>query len=89
MLNVKLVGDWSKAKQILGNATALKQAINYAVLQEAHQARRDVIKGITAQAPGGKQFEPLSAMTLALRRARGFRGRKALLVTAGLRNSVT
>jgi hypothetical protein len=89
VLKMSLTGDWGLAKSILSKSAQLKRSINDAVLQEANQARRDIIKGITEQAPAGKQFDPLSPMTLALRRARGFRGKKILLVTAGLRNSVT
>lgn len=89
MLKMSLTGDWALAKSILSKSAQLKAAINDAVLQEAHQARRDIIKGITEQAPAGKQFDPLSPMTLALRRAKGFRGKKILMVTGGLRNAIT
>lgn len=89
MIKVRMVGDWSKASAILGASSKLTKAIDNAVAQEAHYARREIIKGITDQAPGGKRFEPLSALTLALRKAKGFRGSKIMMVTAGLRNSVT
>lgn len=89
MLKMSLTGDWGAVKSILSKSAQLKHAINDAVMQEANQARRDIIKGITEQAPAGKQFDPLSPMTLALRKAKGFRGNKILMVTAGLRNSVT
>lgn len=89
MIKAKLLGDWSKAGAILGDVGRVKQAIDWAVLQEAHQARRDIIKGITAQAPGGRPFAALSAITLAIRKAKGFNGKKALMRTAGLRNSIT
>ncbi len=48
-----------------------------------------IVQGITKQSPGGKDFKPLTPMTLAIRKARGFRGQKALIVRADLRNSVT
>jgi hypothetical protein len=89
MLKAKLIGDWKTARNILGAASQLKDAINYATVQEAHDARRKIIKGITSQAPAGQQFQALSAITIALRKARGFRGRKILIVTGGLRNAVT
>lgn len=89
MLKAKLFGDWSRVGDILGQSEKLKKAINQAVLQEAQFARTAVVKGITAQAPGGRPFEALSALTLALRRAKGFRGKKVMMVTGGLRNSVT
>lgn len=89
MMKAKLVGNWSGVRNALAQSNQLKQAINKAALQEAHDARRDMIKGITQQAPGGRSFQALSAITLAIRKARGFRGKKVLLVTAGLRNSIT
>jgi len=88
VFKIQLTGDWSKAKGILGDSTNLKAAINYAVQQEAQQVRRQIVKGITSQAPGGKQFAPLAATTLALRKAKGFKGSKALLISGGLRGSV-
>jgi hypothetical protein len=89
MIKAKLFGDWSKAAAILGDVQRVKKAINWAVVQEAQQARRDIVKGITSQAPGGRPFAALSAITLALRKAKGFGGQKALIRTAGLRNSIT
>jgi hypothetical protein len=89
MIRAKLTGDWEKARTILNNSSGVTAAINIAVLREAQQARRDMIKGITEQAPAGQQFTPLAAITLALRKAKGFRGTKALIVTAQLRNSIT
>lgn len=89
MIRAKLIGDWSKAGAILGDVAKVKAAIDWAVMQEAQQARRDIVKGITAQAPGGQQFAALSAITLALRKAKGFGGKKTLIVTSGLRNSIT
>ena len=44
--------------------------------------------GLREQAPGGKQFKPLSPMTLALRKFFGFKGDKALLRNGYLRNSI-
>lgn len=89
MLKAIKTGDWAKAAEYLNTSAQLKKAIHYAVEKEAHDARRLMIKGITEQAPGGKAFTPLKAITLAIRRARGFRGSKALIVTGTLRNSIT
>lgn len=89
VLKVRMTGSWGKAAEILNDTKSLKDAINYAVVQEAHQARRDIVKGITNQAPGGQQFQKLAAFTLAMRKLKGFRGTKALLVTGGLRGSIT
>lgn len=89
MFSIILSGDWKRAAEILDMAPQLRSAIHWAVEREAHEARRRIIKGITNQAPGGKAFAPLSALTLILRRAKKFRGSKILLVTASMRNSVT
>lgn len=89
MIKAKLFGDWEKARTILNNVEGMRNAIDSAVLAEAHHARREIIKGITSQSPGGRDFVKLSKLTLVLRRAGGFRGSKALIVTASLRNSVT
>jgi hypothetical protein len=56
--------------------------------QEAQKLRNEIVKGITRQAPGGKAFEALSSLTLAARRLKNFKGTKALLVKADLRNAI-
>lgn len=48
-----------------------------------------IVQGMRKQAPGGQNFKPLSATTLAMRKIKGFRGSKALIVRGDLRNSVT
>lgn len=88
MIRAKLFGDWEKSRTILNNIGGVRAAIDMAVLAEAQYARREIVKGITNQSPGGKDFLPLSQLTLLTRRARGFRGTKALIVTATLRNSI-
>lgn len=89
MIKAKLVGDWSTARDILSQSARLKKAIHTATLLEAHNARREIVKGIRDQAPAGQAFAPLTALTLAIRRARGFRGKKILLVSGGLQRSIT
>lgn len=88
-LKAQLTGDWEKARTILNNIPQVRAAIDWAVVQEAHEARRRIVRGITDQAPGGKQFQELAALTKILRRQKGFRGTKALIVSAALRNSIT
>lgn len=88
-LRAKLTGDWEKARTILNNISQVRAAMDWAVVQEAHEARRRIVRGITDQAPAGKQFKELAKFTLFLRRVKGFRGSKALIVTATLRNSIT
>lgn len=89
MIVTKLTGEWEKARTILNNAGGVLDAIDYAVKQEAQHARREIVKGMTKQEPGGKKFLPLAPTTIATRRFRKFGGSKALLVTAALRNSIT
>jgi hypothetical protein len=86
---IKHTAGWTKAKQILGTAAKkLAQAGLRATLQEAQFFRTKVIEGLREQAPGGRRFRPLSPLTLAMRRAAGFSGTKALLRGGDLRNSI-
>jgi hypothetical protein len=88
-MGVKKTGDWAKARQVLrALPRQLASATRRAVLQEAHALRREIVQGITDQAPGGQPLAPPAALTLAARRLRGFGGTKALLVRADLRNSI-
>jgi len=90
MSGVRKTGDWKKARAILGGAPLrLKRTIEIGVRQEAQLLRRLIVQGITKQAPGGKVFEPLAPLTLAKRQLDGFRGTKALIQRADLRNSIT
>jgi hypothetical protein len=57
--------------------------------QEAQRLRSDIVRGITAQAPGGKEFKPPSELTLAARRLKRRGGSKALIVHGDLRNGIT
>ncbi|KKN72178.1 hypothetical protein LCGC14_0413150 [marine sediment metagenome] len=89
-MSVTKVGDWGKAQAILGASSAkFRKAFDKALLQEAQFFRKKIIQGFTRQAPGGKKFRKLARSTLRSRRFKGFRGRKALIRTAELRNSVT
>lgn len=83
-------GDWAEAARIANTMQAkFKRALEQAVLKEAHYIRGHIVKGIASQAPGGSAFKPLSPMTLALRKAEGFGGSKALIRTGALRGSIT
>jgi hypothetical protein len=66
----------------------LAQATHRAVLQEAHALRREIVQGLTAQAPGGQSLEPPAELTLAARRLTGFGGTKALIVRGDLRGAI-
>lgn len=83
------VGDWGKLGQLLQRLPAkLEVATKKALLKEANFLRTKIVDGIKDQAPGGKQFLPLSVTTLAVRKFQGFRGTKAVIRTGALRNSI-
>lgn len=87
---VKLFGDWEKATQIVGTMQQkFKLAGDRALMREAHFFRKMIVEGMREQAPGGERFKPLSPLTLLIRRAQGFKGTKALIRRADLRNSIT
>jgi phage gpG-like protein len=67
----------------------LRAATDRALRQEAEVLRREVVEGITKQAPAGQSFSPLARFTLAKRRLRKFSGSKALIHNADLRNAIT
>lgn len=90
MSEVKKVGAWSRVGKLLASAPKrMRAAVDKALLQEAQFFRTKIVEGIREQAPGGKAFAPLAPTTLAIRRFRGFKGTKALLVQGDLRNSIT
>ncbi len=83
------VGQWALARRILSSGSDnLKNAIGTAVRQEAELLRKEIVQGITSQAPGGSPIAPPSPLTLAARRLSGFKGSKGLIVRADLRNAV-
>ena len=87
---IEKFGDWKAAGDILARAgEKLKQGIRKAMLQEGHFFRSKMVEGFTSQAPGGESWEPLSEYTIAIRKALGFKGTKALIRNADLRNSIT
>jgi len=84
------VGDWRLAHRLVTTARKrFTEAADKAVLQEAQFFRTKIVEGIREQAPGGQPFKPLAPTTLAIRRFRGFKGTKALIVRGDLRNSIT
>ncbi len=89
-MSVGRSGDWALARRLLASGPMrLKGAIATAVRQEAQLLRKQIVEGITNQAPGGQTFAPLAATTIATRKLRGFGGTKALLRRGDLRNSIT
>jgi hypothetical protein len=88
-MRVTKTGDWALARSLLSSApTQLKAAIGTALRQEAQLLRKEIVAGITSQAPGGEPFRELSPLTLAARKLAGFKGTKALIVRADLRNAI-
>lgn len=89
-MSVGRTGDWALARRLLASGPArLKGAIGTALRQEAQLLRKQIVEGITSQAPAGTPFQPLAPTTLAARRLQGFGGTKALLRRGDLRNSIT
>jgi phage gpG-like protein len=90
MAEVRKVGAWSKVGRLLVSAPQrMRAAVDKALLQEAQFFRTKIVEGIREQAPGGQAFKPLAPTTLAIRKFRGFKGSKALMVQGDLRNSIT
>lgn len=83
-------GPWGAVLKTLAHFPKdFEDAKKKALLQEGQFFRNEILKGIREQAPGGKQFKPLSPATLAFRRyAFGMRGTKALIEHGNLRNSI-
>lgn len=82
-------GDWAAARRILATAPKrLKEAQDKAVLQEAQFFRTKIVEGLRSGAPGGQALEPPAPTTLAIRKLRGFKGTKPLIVQGDLRNSI-
>ena len=83
-------GDWARARELLSNtAGRLKGAVEKSLRQEAHALRNEVVRGLTAQAPGGEPIRPPAPLTLAARQLKGVGGTKSLLVRADLRNAIS
>lgn len=89
MSSVAKSGDWRRARALLAaGPLRLKAAIGVALRQEAEALRREIVQGLTGQAPGGSTLEPPKETTLAARRLKGFGGSKSLIVRADLRNGI-
>lgn len=87
--DIAKIGDWRAAANILGNAYMnAARAIELAAKQEAHFFERKLKEGMQSGAPGGKRYEPLSPVTLALRKFAGFKGTKPLIQTGAMLRSI-
>jgi len=89
-VTVRLTGDWNEAKAVVTvMQPAFKRAARGATLALAHALRKEIVQGIRKGAPGGKKFQPLSGTTLAIRKFRGRGGKKPLIVSGGLIQSIS
>ncbi|WP_141621556.1 hypothetical protein [Myxococcus sp. AB036A] len=87
---VSRTGDWARARRLLeAGSSRVEGALQTALRQEAHALRKEVVQGLTQQAPGGEPLRPPSPLTLAARQLAGFSGTKSLLVSGALRNSIS
>jgi phage gpG-like protein len=84
-----LIGPWGAALKTLADFPSnVAKAKRRALAQEAQFFRTKIVEGLREQAPGGRAFKPLSEHTIALRQFFGFKGTKALVRRADLRNSI-
>ena len=89
MTSVRKTGDWAVARRLLaGGPVKLKAAVGTALRQEAQLLRKEIVQGITRQAPGGESLKPPSPLTLAARQMKGRGGTKSLMVSGDLRNGI-
>lgn len=85
---VTLFGDWDKIPQVLTLASRFQKSVDRALLREGERLRKGIVTGIASGAPGGQQLAPLSPITIAVRRMKGFGGSKPLIVTGTMRGNV-
>ena len=89
-MSVKKTGDWALARRLLTETPRrLADGVETGLRREAEALRKEIVQGITRQAPGGEAFAPLSPLTLAARKMKGFGGTKPLLVRGDLRNAIS
>lgn len=88
-MKLSKTGAWVAARRILATAPKrLRDAQDKAVMQEAQFFRTKIVEGLRSGSPGGQAFQPLAPTTLAIRRLRGAKGTKPLIVHGDLRNSI-
>lgn len=90
-VKVKKFGEWAKLEKILSSLPErFDGAVRHALNAEAQALRGHIVKNITSGGQhAGRAFDPLSPLTLAIRRFRGFSGSKPLNVTRGLAAQVS
>ena len=89
MKAARMTGDWNKTRRMLaGSSRRLGKAIKQGTRAEGQTLKKELVKGITSQRPGGKRIDPPSPATLAVRRLQGIGGSKALSATRTLLKSI-
>ena len=85
-MGVERFGYWDKTRARLGNqlGARLAQAIREATRKNALMLRREIVKGIRSQSPGGKPFIALAESTI---KRKG--SSKALIDSGFLINKIT
>lgn len=84
----ELFGDWKRATSTVNTMVGKYHlALRKATLQEGHYLRKQMLDYVKSSGDGA--MKPLAASTLAVRRFKGKNGTKPLIVTGGLRNSIT
>jgi hypothetical protein len=92
MPSVRAFGDWTRLGGILAKGAMASQwqgASDKAVLREALRLSRIMKQAFNKGGPDGAPWPPPSELTLAIRAATGFAGKKSMMVTGDLRNSIT
>lgn len=88
-MQLTLTGLWAEAEKLFPDLKAqIPAAINKAMLGEAQDLRKRMVKQFADQQPVSGQWAPLSPMTLRARKVQGFKGNKILIRSADLRNSI-
>lgn len=89
MPRFKKTGDWDKAAKLLPALPGrVQDAMQKAVLQEAHFFRKKILSEFQAGAPVSGTWPPHAAMTTAVRQLLGNTKSKLLIQSADLRNSI-
>lgn len=88
-MELRLDGLWKEALETFPELKrSVPAAVNKALLQEAQDLRKRMVEQFRKQAPVSGTWAPLSPFTLRARRVQGFGGRKILIRTGDLRNSI-
>lgn len=82
---IEKVGDWNASAKVLSEAhDRLYEAIRRGLHQTGQRMRTAIVKGIRDQAPGGKTFAPITALTASRKGSS-----KALIHHGDLMNAIT